>query len=76
MVEATVKEYGIKEIVTFDSQGVSGHPNHISCYNGVKLVYNNVNYTKTIPRHARVHEMLRIEIRVTRDKVQRMSHSS
>ena len=29
-----VKTLKIEKLFTFDQQGVSGHPNHISCYEG------------------------------------------
>lgn len=31
-----VKQNNINAILTFDSKGVSGHPNHISVHYGVK----------------------------------------
>ena len=32
----------IDVLITFDSQGVSSHPNHISLYNGAKLFISNI----------------------------------
>ncbi len=37
-IDVVVKEHGIKQIITFDSLGVSAHPNHIACYNGTVYV--------------------------------------
>ncbi|KNC80763.1 hypothetical protein SARC_06890 [Sphaeroforma arctica JP610] len=31
-----IKENGIRIVITFDSGGVSEHPNHVSCYDGVR----------------------------------------
>jgi len=36
------RKYGVKNIVTFDSRGVSGHKNHISCYKAVKTLRDRV----------------------------------
>eukprot|EP00698_Gefionella_okellyi_P023800 TRINITY_DN8236_c0_g1_i2.p1 TRINITY_DN8236_c0_g1~~TRINITY_DN8236_c0_g1_i2.p1 ORF type:complete len:194 (-),score=50.91 TRINITY_DN8236_c0_g1_i2:304-885(-) len=33
-----VQQYGINVVITFDSYGISGHPNHIATYMGVKSI--------------------------------------
>lgn len=35
-VEEFVCQHDIQAVITFDSYGVSGHPNHISCYKAVR----------------------------------------
>lgn len=37
-VEGFVKKYEISLLITFDSYGVSGHPNHISVHHGVSTI--------------------------------------
>ncbi|CAG8526592.1 10737_t:CDS:2 [Paraglomus brasilianum] len=42
IISDILKDYviknGVDTIITFDDQGISGHPNHISCYNGARNV--------------------------------------
>ncbi|CAG8542680.1 6369_t:CDS:2 [Paraglomus occultum] len=38
-----VTKNGIDTIITFDDKGISGHPNHISCYNGARVFAKNVS---------------------------------
>ena len=33
-----VQKWNIETLITFDDYGVSGHPNHIAAYQGVKCV--------------------------------------
>ncbi|EGG14453.1 phosphatidylinositol glycan [Cavenderia fasciculata] len=40
-IQKYVDQWGITQILTFDHGGVSGHPNHISVSNGVKLYLKN-----------------------------------
>jgi len=42
-VERFVHEHNINQIITFDDYGVSGHPNHISTYHGVKFALQNLS---------------------------------
>jgi len=41
LVQEHVDKLQINEIITFDEYGISGHPNHIATYNGVKLFLRN-----------------------------------
>lgn len=38
LVHAHCHERGVSRIITFDSGGVSGHPNHVAAYEGVRLL--------------------------------------
>ncbi|KAF9525062.1 putative deacetylase LmbE-like domain-containing protein [Crepidotus variabilis] len=44
-VKPYVTELKIDTVLTFDTRGISGHPNHISILEGVKTLIQNINAT-------------------------------
>ena len=38
VIKIFVAKHGIRQIVTFDKYGISGHPNHIACFNGLRYL--------------------------------------
>eukprot|EP00744_Colponema_vietnamica_P008777 GILI01012512.1.p1 GENE.GILI01012512.1~~GILI01012512.1.p1 ORF type:complete len:271 (-),score=59.78 GILI01012512.1:40-798(-) len=47
LVLEEVKKHAIDAVLTFDNHGISGHPNHISVHNGVKLFFHQ--YQSELP---------------------------
>jgi len=41
LTSKAVERWNIQQVVTFDDYGISGHRNHISCYQGVSLLFQS-----------------------------------
>ena len=37
-----VQKWRIQQVLTFDTYGISGHPNHVATYRGVKHLFGSV----------------------------------
>ncbi|CAC21467.1 putative N-acetylglucosaminyl-phosphatidylinositol de-N-acetylase [Schizosaccharomyces pombe] len=37
-ISQIIERYNIKTLITFDNKGISGHPNHIACYEGAMKI--------------------------------------
>ncbi|KAG9005307.1 N-acetylglucosaminyl-phosphatidylinositol de-N-acetylase [Tulasnella sp. JGI-2019a] len=46
VIAEQVEEWEVTDLITFDSGGVSNHPNHISVYNGARLLLSSYDPTK------------------------------
>lgn len=44
-----VKKWSIETIITFDAQGVSGHPNHIAAFEGVRFLLSKDGISSQYP---------------------------